>query len=102
MAEHGSTTELDSHEETSVFESECFIEEDTGYSVKVSGFTPDLPSLQNIPIVTAIIAYSCPHTFSTYFLRFRQVMHVSSICNNLLCTNQLRDYGVTVNNIPLI
>jgi len=58
--------------------------------------------VEEVPIVTAAVAYDCPTTYNTYILFFHQSLHFPTLNKHLLCPNQLRDYQVTVNSTPLL
>ena len=60
--------ELDSHADTCAFGSACLILQETGRTVTVEGFGEDLALLDDVPIVTAAVAYDCPTTGHTYVL----------------------------------
>ena len=46
----------------------CVILQDTGRTVTVEGFGDTIGSLNDVPIVTAAVAYDCPSTYKTYVL----------------------------------
>jgi len=94
--------ELDSHADTCAFGKNSFIVSETSQAVSVAGFHPDMPEIQNVRVVTAAIAYDCPITFTTFILFFPQSLYFPRMQHNLICPDQLREFGITVNDIPLI
>jgi hypothetical protein len=61
----------------------------------------ELDTLQNIPIVTAATALDNPDG-STFILILHQALYLGDkIENTLLCPNQLRYYGIDVDDIPI-
>lgn len=68
----------------------------------MAGFHPDMKEIQNVRIVTAAVAYDCPITFTTFVLIFPQSLHFPRMEHNLICPDQLREFGIVVNDIPLI
>ena len=96
------TAELDSHADTCAVGSSAYIVHNTGHTVTVHPFTSGLRSLNQVPIVTAAIAYDCPQTLNTYVLFLHQALHIPQLQSHLLCPNQLRSNGITVNDTPLM
>jgi hypothetical protein len=93
--------ELDSHADTCVAGTNCVVIEDTEQTVNVSAFTDKHKTLNNIPIVTAATAYDDERTRVTYILVLGQTIYMGdTMPNTLLCPNQLRKYGLVVNNCP--
>jgi hypothetical protein len=74
---------------------------DTGAYVTVEGFTSGIGSVKRVPICTMAIAYDCPFDLITYILFFHQVLFIKDMDTNLLSPFQLRNFGVTVNEVPL-
>lgn len=58
--------------------------------------------ISNVRIVTAAVAYDCPSTFTTFVLFFPQSLYLPGMNHNLICPDQLRDFGIVVNDIPLL
>ena len=58
--------ELDSHADTTALGKGCVMLQDTGRTVTVEGFDDTIGSLNDVPIVTAAVAYDCPATYKTY------------------------------------
>ena len=93
--------ELDSHADTTALGKGCVILQDTGRTVTVEGFDDTIGSLNDVPIVTAAVAYDCPATYKTYILIFHEALYVSELEPNLLNPFQLRHQGIVVNDVPL-
>jgi len=73
MEEHEHVrAELDTHADTCVFGHCCLIVNDTGDTVSVEGFDKSM-TVNEIPVVTAVIAYDCPATFETYLTYFTSI-----------------------------
>ena len=64
--------ELDSHADTVVAGSNMVMlpNGDTKQRVTVSGYSPDLPVMENIPIASCATAYSSPDTGEVFILVF--------------------------------
>ena len=60
-----------------------------------------MQKLQSVPVCSVAVAYDCPWDHHTYILRFNQVLHIPSLESNLLCVDQMREHGITVNDVPL-
>ena len=58
--------DLDTHANTCALGSACLILQDTGNTVSVGGFGETIGSMDDVPIVTAAVAYDCPVSFTTY------------------------------------
>ncbi len=97
-----STCELDSHADTCIAGPNCRVLEYTGYTVNVSGFSDKLHGpIENVPIVKAATAYDDPVTGVTYILVLGQSIYLGNdVQHTLLCPNQLRYNGVTVDDCP--
>ncbi len=93
--------ELDSHADTCCFgQAHCLVLKKHDYVVEVSGFHPDLPPIQNVPVVQCAVAYDDPKTFLTYMLIFNQALLVKDMTRALICPNQLRMNGCSVRDAP--
>jgi hypothetical protein len=67
----------------------------------VSAFSEELGRVKSVPIVTAAVAYDCPLTYQTYILVFHQSLFLEDLTSHIICPNQLRLAGITVNDCPL-
>ena len=94
--------ELDSHADTCAFGKNAFVVSETTQSVSVAGFHPDMKEIQNVRIVTAAVAYDCPLSYTTFILFFPQSLFLPRMEHNLICPDQLRDFGIIVNDVPLL
>jgi len=92
---------LDSHADTCTFGRGSYILQDTGTTISVNPFDSSLGSINNVPIVTAALAYQDPTSLQTFILCFPQSLYIESLDTNLLCPLQLRANGVTVHETPL-
>jgi hypothetical protein len=93
---------LDSHADTCTIGAFGRVVHDTGETISVNGFHDQLPTLQDIKIVTAALAYDDPVTNNTYVLFFHQALHFPELNVNLLNPDQLREKGIIVHDTPLI
>ena len=93
---------MDSHADTCSFGPSCLVVHDTEQRISVDPFEKTLGSINDVPIVTAAIAYDCSITYNTYILFFHQSLYFEKLENHLICPNQLRHNNITVNDIPLI
>jgi len=98
---HG-TCKSDLHANMSVAGPNCVILEYTEQVVDVSGFSEQLETMENVPIVTAATAVDDPETGITTILIIGQAIFMGEkIKNTLLCPNQLRSFGLVVDDIPM-
>ena len=94
--------ELDSHADTCAFGRHAYVLQESSQSVSVAGFHPDMKEIQDVKVVTAAVAYDCPWNMVTYILIFPQSLYFPQMNHNLLCPDQMRDFGLIVNDIPLL
>ena len=80
----------------------CQIIEDTGMTVQVKPFTEQCQTLDSVPIVNAVIKYTCPVSDESYLLMIMNVIHVPSMQHNLIPPFILREAGIIVNDVPKI
>jgi hypothetical protein len=98
---HG-TCELDSHADTSVTGPNCTVIEYTDQRVSVSGFSNEYEAIHDVPIVTAATTYDDPNTGTTVVLIIGQALYLNDkVSCTLLCPNQLRSNGISVDDIPV-
>jgi len=74
-------------------------QEHTGRNVDVTGHTLHKTSRTNIPIVSAITACDIP-SGKTILLKLNETTNLGEHGNTLLSTIQMREHGVTINEIP--
>ena len=90
--------ELDSNCDTCTFGKGAWVVHDTGQTVSVDPFLDSLGSVKQVKIITAAVAYDDPTTYQTYILFFPQSLYIPSLKRHLLCPNQMRTNGITINN----
>jgi hypothetical protein len=95
-------TDLDSHANMCVVGNQIRIVNKSGRHAEVNAFSPDLESLQRVPIIDAAIAYDCPYSMKTFILIIRNALHVPSMDHNLLPPFIMREAGIIVNETPKI
>ena len=94
--------ELDSHADTIVAGANCVIINYTGRECDVAPYSEEYESIQNVPIVTAATAWQSSTTGQTYILVMNEALWMGpSLPNTLINPNQLRHYGVTVQDNPV-
>ena len=93
--------ELDSHADTCAFGSACLVLQETGRTVAVEGFGEAMGLLDDVPIVTAAVAYDCPTTACTYVLIYHESLYILDMTTHLVNPMQMRGQGITVNDVPL-
>ena len=73
----------------------------TTRSADVTGFSNDLGTMKDIPIVTAATAYTCTNTGQVFILVFHEFLwYGGRMDHSLINPNQLRSYGVPVWDNP--
>lgn len=93
---HGKT-ELDSHANMCVVGKNCLIISRSGRVVDVGTFAEEAGSLNEVPLVDAMIAYECRKTGKVYLLILRNALYVESMDDNLISPFILREAGLIVN-----
>ena len=94
--------DLDSHADTCVFGRHCRVLHTYSHTLNVTGFHSSMKTLKNVHVACVCVAYDCASTMNTYILVFDQCLYIPSLDVNLLCVDQMRDHGLTVNDVPLI
>ena len=92
--------ELDSHADTIVAGSNCVILQYTGKECDVSPYRDDYDSISNVPIVHAATAWQSPVTGQTFILVLNEALWMGSMDHSLINPNQLRHFGVSVQDDP--
>ena len=73
----------------------------TGRECDVSPYTEAYKPIQNVPIVQAATAWQSPQTGQIYILIFNEALWMGDTLNHTLINpNQLRHYGITVQDNP--
>ena len=67
-----------------VLGSNCNAVEPTGRSVEVRPFSKDCETLSSVPIVHAVVKYTCEVTDHVYYLMFMNALYVPSMNHNLI------------------
>ena len=93
-------TELDSHADSPVVGSNCFIKRKTGKKVNVSGFSDELGKPMSVDVVDAVVAYDDPLEGDTYLSVIKNALHVPSMKSNLIPPFMMRLAGIEVNECP--
>ncbi|KAL7439594.1 hypothetical protein ACHAXM_007602 [Skeletonema potamos] len=70
--------------------------------MKVNAFASEVGSLNNIPVVDAVIVYDCPFTGESYFLLMYNCLYIPSMECHLIPPFILREAGLLVNDTPKI
>ena len=79
----------------------CVVIELSGRNFSVSPFSEEYASIANIPIATVATAFGCPDSGQVFILIFNEALYFGErMAHTLLCPNQLRAYGVTVDDTP--
>ena len=93
--------ELDSHADSIVAGANCCIMHYTSRECDVSPYRDDYASIKNVPIVQAATAYQSHYTGQVYILILNEALWMGdSMKHTLINPNQLRHYGVKVQDNP--
>ena len=93
--------ELDSHADTVVLGRNCVILSYTGRECDVSPYTDVYDAIKGVPIVTGATAWTTQATGETYILVFHEALWMgNTMDHSLLNPNQMRHYGIQVNDNP--
>ena len=94
-------TELDTHADSIVAGANCCLMHYTTRECDVSPYRDDYASIKNVPIVQAATAYQSPYTGQVYILILNEALWMGdSMKHTLINPNQLRHYGVKVQDNP--
>jgi hypothetical protein len=99
-SDHGTTTHLDFHADTSVVGRNAIVVHDYDRPVDGCGFDPKGPVTRSLKTVTAAMAYTIPASGEVVILMVHQAVLIPSLHHKLLCPNQLRLNDVVVNEQP--
>ena len=97
-----SRTDLDSHANMCVVGRNAIVVHTSGRHADVKAFSPDINTLQQVPIVDAAVVYDCPYSLCSYVLVMRNALHVPSMLHNLVPPFIMREAGLEVNDTPKI
>jgi hypothetical protein len=94
-------TELDSHADTCVAGANTIPLWYSDCHVCVSPFIGEYQLLSDIPTASVATSWDHPETGETYLLVINEALYFGDRLNHSpLCPNQLRDYGIRVNDVP--
>jgi hypothetical protein len=94
-------TELDSHADTCVAGANTVPLWYTDHKVSVSPFIGEYAPLEDVPVASVATAYDNPVDGSTIVLVINEALYFGDrMSHSLLCPNQLRDFGIIVNDTP--
>ena len=96
------SAELDSHADTCCFGPGAFIVSQTGRSVTAHPFVSGLGTVKEVHICTVAVAYDCEQTHTTYVMFFHESLYFENLDSHLMCPNQVRMAGHTINYTPLL
>eukprot|EP00984_Skeletonema_dohrnii_P000995 scaffold318_cov96-Skeletonema_dohrnii-CCMP3373.AAC.6 len=92
-----STTQLDSHANWWVLSDDCTVFNEYKKKISVAGFSTEVGTLPEVPIVDAALAYHCPYSDKVYILIVSKALWVPSMAHNLACPFIMREAGIEVN-----
>jgi len=93
-------SELDNHADCCVLGSSNALEiMDFGRPMTVGGFDRDASKQRTCRTISGVVAYDAPDGV-TWMLVFHQSVLVEGLRHNLLCSAQMRDVGIRVNDEP--
>ena len=81
----------------------CTVLNYTGKTVKVNAFASEVGSLNNIPVVDAVVVYEDPYDNGTlYLLVVYNALYIPSMSHHLIPPFLLREAGLMVSDVPKI
>ena len=93
--------DLDSHADTIVCDSNCIVVNFTGNKFDFTPYTDAYKTIQAVPIVQAATSYDNPETGDTTILILNKAICMGETMDHTLVNpNQLREYGMTVQDNP--
>ena len=93
--------ELDSHADTNVGGANCILLESTGEFATVHSFSEEQQPFKDVPIGTVATAWVDPSSGETFILVLPQTLYFGDrMKHSLLCPNQLRAFGIVVEDTP--
>jgi hypothetical protein len=94
-------SELDSHADTCVAGANTRVTEYTDTKVSVSPFSDSYEAIKDVPIATVATAWDDPATGEVIVLYINEALYFGDkMSHTLLCPNQLRAHGWTVQDVP--
>ena len=85
-----------------VLGSNCTVLRRTGLRVKVNGFASAIGSLNDVPVVDAVLVYVDEYTNEEYFLVVYNALYVPTMRHHLFPPFLMREAGLVVNEVPKI
>ena len=93
--------ELDTHADTTVLGSNCVILSYTGKECEVSPYSSEYKAVRNVPVVTGATVWTNTMDGTAYLLIFHESLWMGDkLDHTLVSPNQLRDYGVSIQDNP--
>ena len=95
--------ELDTHADTTVLGSDCIVLSYTGKECQVSPYSPDYEAVHNVLVDTGATVWIKPQDGMAILLVFHEALGMGDKFDHMLVNqNQLRAYGVDVQENPLM
>jgi hypothetical protein len=95
-----STTELDSHANMALAESETTMIARSGMFENVTPFSKDLPAMDMVKIGDAAMCYDDPISLVTYILVMKNALLIPSMGHNLIPPFLIQEAGLILNKTP--
>lgn len=91
----------DTHADTTCVGKHAYIiSQVMGKSIEAVPFSPSLGTVKNLPVVHAAIAFDDPDSGNTTILLIHNAIFIPDMDNILLCPDQARENGITVDLTP--
>ena len=95
--------EIDTHVDTTVLGSNCVELSYTGKECEVSPYSPDYEAMHNVLVVTSATVWTNPQDGMAIVLVFHEALWMGDkLDHTLVNPNQLRAYGVDIQDIPFM
>ena len=92
---------MDSHADTIVGGANCVLLSSTGESATVHSFSNERKPFANVPIGTVGTAWVNPESGETFIIVLNEALYFGErLDHSLLCPNQMRAYGILVEDTP--
>jgi len=93
--------ELDNHADTCVVgPGTALVIHEFPERARVFGYDESVAQATDCRIVSAVVAYDCPQSGDVFMVTIHQAILIPSLKTNLLCSMQMRDNDVRVNDEP--
>lgn len=93
--------ELDTHADTIVGGANTVLLEASGETATVHSFSDDRKPFSDVPIGTIATSWVDPKTSEVYLLVMHEALYFGdNLDHSLICPNQLRSYGIVVDDTP--